>query len=392
MRITRLFYITIISLFGFMCCHKTSEPMVPVTPSNALNDMIGTADIQAIAIDEFEQETIQIGKNDILYSTYTNNDSDTEPVLGFLKSIIYTENQFYIYDSNTNATYTLEENGSITGPYTREGRGPGEHLYVENLSFNSDFIYATDLSNGRINVYSPMMEPVKALEPYSSWGGITVNDEIILHLNERSSGFVPSFPEEGLVVVSSVKNLSDTLATLMPRIIPAGYQPQVYNEVKYSLNNRNQIVASYSPLPWFFIFNNQYEHINTVILEYSAFDELDIPTMDFFKPKGNEGYGGQMPVHSYKLMDNGDLFITLRRELLHLTRENNSYQLKGRYSIQYQHEDEIHDENSFTWVFNQVIKKTAHEIYVYNPGYLYHFEMPLNESQENVIRSKDSWL
>src|SRR5690625_141410 len=77
-----------------------------------------------------------------------------------------------------------------------------------------------------------MMEPVKALEPYSSWGGITVNDEIILHLNNRSSGFAPSYREEGLVVVSSVDNLSDTLATLMPRIIPAGYQPQVYNGVQ----------------------------------------------------------------------------------------------------------------------------------------------------------------
>src|SRR5690625_6097427 len=112
-----------------------------------------------------------------------------------------------------------------------------------------------------------MMEPVKALEPYSSWGGITVNGEIILHLNNRSSGFAPSYREEGLVVVSSVDNLSDTLATLMPRIIPAGYQPQVYNEVQYSLNKRNQIVASYSPLPRFFIFNIQYDHINPVIPE-----------------------------------------------------------------------------------------------------------------------------
>lgn len=374
--ISRLFYIIIVSLFSFVCCHKESDPAVPVTPSDVLNDMVQSTEIQTIVVDEYEQKTIQIDKNDMLYSTYTNNESDTESVLGFLSSDIYAENQFYIYDPNTNAIYILDENGSITGPHSREGRGPGEHLHVENLSSNSSFVYATDLSNGRINVYSRIMEPMKALEPYSSWGGITVNDEIILHLNERSNGFMPSYPEEGLVVVSSVKNLSDTLATLMPRIIPAGYQPQVYNGVKYSLNNSNEIVASYSPLPWLFIFNNHYEHINTVLLEYSAFEELDIPAMDFFKPQGNEGYGGQMPVHSYKLMDNGDLFITFRRELLYLTRQGHSYQLKGRYSIQYEHEDEIHSENDFTWVFNQIIGRKGNEVYLYNPGYIYRFEIP----------------
>jgi hypothetical protein len=157
----------------------------------------------------------------------------------------------------------------------------------------------------------------------------------------------------------------------MPRLVPRGYQPNVYNSARYSANSKGHIVATYNPLPWLFIFNEDFQHTNTMILNYSAFDTLKTAEMDLFKPQGNKGYGGQTPINNLKLMENGDLYLTLRKELLHLSKnEDQEYEVISR--IRFTHD--YHDvSEKWTWVFNKVFDSSSDTVFVHNPAFVFWF-------------------
>jgi hypothetical protein len=154
----------------------------------------------------------------------------------------------------------------------------------------------------------------------------------------------------------------------MPRIIPEGYQPQVYNSVRFSANRKGEMIAAYAPIPWIFIFDETQNHTNTLILDYTAFDSLNIPKMNLFKPRNNDGYGGQNPINSFKLMENGDIFITLRNEILYIHKNAAEYTIKEKIRFN----NQLKDNSSYwTWVYNKVIDMDDGQIYINNPEYLF---------------------
>lgn len=297
-------------------CSKETEREPPQTVSDVLNEMVRSAPYQYINMDEIEVQEIQIPESDILYSVYQQVEAD-EPIIGWIRSMAYANDRFFIYDFSNVAIYSVDMDGTVNGPLTREGKGPGEHEFVNNLKANNQFVYAPDANNGRINRYTHDMEIVEALPEYmpTHLTRIDLNNERILTGNRRSAGFAPSHPEQGLIAIHPVDDISDTLATILTRIIPVGYQPNVYNSAMFSVNNKNQIAASYRPLQWIFLFNEEYNHSRTLILESELFDKMNIPPMDFFKPKGNQGFGGSNPLTQFTLMDNNDLFITVPGEV-----------------------------------------------------------------------------
>lgn len=289
-------------------------------------------------LDAVETKKIELSEDNIVYNVNEER-SENEPIIGRMSSTILVDGQFYIIDSIARAVFKIRTNEKATGPLTRKGKGPGEHDVINDIEANTNYIYLADVNSTRINRYRLDMTPVRPLQNYLSSLDIEVNDSIILTDNRNSSRNSPIRPDEGIVAISSIDNVADTIATIMPRIIPVGYQPYVYKHAKFSVNQNSNIAAIYRPLPWLFLFDHNYSLSKTLILEYSVFEDMDIPAMDFFKPKGNQGFGGSIPITRVKLMDNGDIFISIRRALIHLTESSNGdYQLAGKYGFFYDEE------------------------------------------------------
>lgn len=314
-------------------CTETVEREPPVTVSEVLNDFVRTAPYQYLNLDDTEVIEIELAEEDIMFDV--NRDFDEVPLFGRITDFVYSQGHFYVYDMSTRAIYLIDKERNVKGPMTRSGEGPGEHGGVRNLRSNTSYIYGSDGNNARINRYSHDMIATDVLDGFHSMF-MDLNDERILTDNRNSVGFSPQHPEQGIISVSSIHDLSDTLATILPRIIPPGYQPDIYNNPGFSINNQNKIVATYRPLPWLFIYDEEFNLTRTLILEYSVFDEMDIPAMDFFRPQGNQGFGGVMPITQFKIMDNRDLFITIERELIHLKpTPDGIYEVSGKYRFDY---------------------------------------------------------
>lgn len=337
------------------------------TSSEVLNSIIQNTSHQIINLDKVQTDEVFINESNIILDI---NQLDSL-FIGHIESVVKRKDKIYFYDLITKAVYILHEDGKIHGPVTREGKGPGEHDVISNLALNSSYIYLGDLNNARVNRYTHEMNSIDPITDFFS-GRISVNDEKIIYQNHASSGFSPSKPDQGLVGISSVNNLSDTLKTIMPRIIPSGYQPQVFNNVNFSMNNHNHIAASYTPLPWIFLYDKNHELENLLVLNYSEFDKLDLPEMDLFKPRSNMGYGGQVPINHYVLMDNGDLYVTLRNEVTHLVRVNsNKYEVIKRYKIVHEDDSGSNVDESFLWTFNKVFYSNEEYAMVFNTEYIY---------------------
>lgn len=345
-------------------CSKSAERDSPETASDALNEFVASAPFQYINLDELDTQNIQLKKSAVIYSIT----DDGEPHVGHLSMFTQITDRFYIYDGIGNSIFEINMDGTVNGPLTREGAGPGEHGIIWNLKSNSRYLYAVDASNARANLYSTEMDFVGEK---SDLFFLDLNDELILTENHFSKGIAPINPHQGRLVIRSMNNLADTLTTIMPRIIPAGFEPQMYNTPRVSLNRENIIVANYYFLPWLFLFDEQHIHTRTLIIEYSVFDEMDIPPMDFFKKLTNEGFGGIRPITEFKLMDNGDIYFSVRSELFHLSQsQEGNYHVVGKYQFFHPKEE------GPLWISDVFQADSKNEIIIGSWEYLFRVRLP----------------
>lgn len=363
-------YFIIIATFLSGCNGEGNDEKFAIsTPLEPLNQFVNASNIQRINVDEVPVREINITDENIIYSIHEVENED-DPLLGHIKSATKVNSSLFISDITTRSIYKLESSGDISSALTEAGKGPGELGTSAEVMHNSEFIYVPDHNNGRVNRYNHNFEVERALNNYLMFD-MEVSEGYIFGSNRNSQGLAPKNPKEGLIVISTTESLQDTVTTILPRIVPSGYQPNVYNIADYSANSRGQIVASYSPLPWMFTFDEDFQHINTIMLNYSAFDTLETAEMDLFKPKGNKGYGGQTPINNLELLDNGDLFITLRKELLHLSK-NEAQEYEPISRIRFSHNYDAVS-SKWTWVYNKVFATSSDTVIVYNPAFVFWF-------------------
>lgn len=323
---------TFIFLIVFLLsCRNSNKPLPPKTASNALDELVQSAPFQYLNLDNIKTRLITLQKDDIIYSI-SKDISNHETKFGHFTRFEKIGDQFLVYDGVVNSIYSIDLSGNVNGPFTREGRGPGEHGNVGNLKANNKFIYVSDEVNARINVYNHKFNPIGQIDSLSNF--LDTNNTIFAMHNKNSTGFAPINSQEGLITLSFIDNVSDTFSTILPRIVPEHTHPQIYNISRASINDKNTILANYYFLPWFIIYHNSI-HIQTLIIKYSKFDKMNIPRFEIFKQLGNQGFGGVKPITEYKLMDNGDIFFSIRTELFHLTKssDNFSYKLVGKYQF-----------------------------------------------------------
>jgi len=342
-------------------CLKSSGQKPPDTPSQVLNELVQKNRFQYINIDDYSLSDILINDDDIIFNL--SFDEFNEAVsMGHLTDYTFIDDKFYIYDIEASGVFKITTSGIVEGPLTSIGRGPGEHISVGNLKSNSQFLYVSDPMNGRINRYGHDFSLKGELGGFTSLHDFDLNDNTILTVNRESVGLNPINAEQGVIVASSIDNISDTLSTFFPRIIPEGFQPTLYNIPRFSINEKNNIAACYQFLPWIFLYDEYFKHIKTLILTYSKFDELNIPQMDFFENLDNQGFGGDFPVTGFKLMPNDEIMIFIRRELIHLVPsgapDDKNYSVAGRYSFTIDGEEEP------LWISDIFISDKENEYYV----------------------------
>lgn len=374
-------------------CVSEDVREAPVTPSEVLNQWVNSAPYQYINLDYFDAQEIKLIEEDIIY----NINSDPvpgDPLIGQLTYFTYIQQHFYIFDRRANSIFQIQQNGRAKGPLTREGSGPGEHLYITGIWANSHYVYAPDGNNGRINLYTHNMESDGLFSGYL-YGPIDLNDEIIVTRNRLNGMISSDRSDEKLISIFPLGNLEDTLVTILPRIVPPGYQPGIFNNALFSVNNNNLIVASYIPWPWLFLFDENYKLARTLILESEVLNKMDLVPLNFFKPKGNDGFGGIIPLIQYMLDDKGDLFITLPgglmeqsssttgndlpfqseyrvdyNQLVHLAPESSgSYQIKGIYKFR------VHDGDILT-LMEMVSAEEENTFYGRDLEHLFRFRLP----------------
>lgn len=372
-------------------CSENGEKSLPETESDALNSFIRSAPSQFIHLDDVEVREITVSQNDIIYDV--NQEAEAgEPIIGTLSAFTYSAPSLYVYDNSSVAIYRISEDGGVEGPLTREGSGPGEHQLVRQIHANNHHIYATDGNNGRINRYSHDMITAESLEGYT-YGRTDVNDELLASANQMNQGFAPREPRQGLISIHSVNSLDDTLSTIMPRIVPPGYQPNVYNSTMFSMNQQDEMAASYLPLPWLFLFDDDFNHTGTLFLETTVFNQIDTPPLKLEKPDGNRGVGGAIPLFQFTLLNNGDLLITMpgvvesiptggetspfnpgyritEHHLVHLVRGSDGrYDTSGVYTFK--------QENSGQelWVMELAVSENGNQFFGRNRDYLFRFEL-----------------
>lgn len=330
----------------------------PQTPFEELNKLINSSKVVRINIDEIPVKQINLLKENVIYSVNNNND-----FIGGISSITKTKNKFIFYDMATKAVYSVSFKGKLKGPLTREGKGPGEQNVVIDISSNSDFVYVSDFGNRRINIYDTTMRHLTSLpDIYSSV--IDINEKLLLHINNQVFEV-----GDQLIMVRPLENLKETSGAIMPALIPKGYQPRIFNNTGFSINNQNMIAASYTPLSWLFLFNQKFELDQLLILEHGAFDTLDLAKMKLEKPKPGEIYGGEKPILNYKLLDNGDIFAALRNEIVWLSqKEDGVYEVAERISFEFPSFSKI---NNLSWRFLEVVGSSNDTLFIKNSSCLF---------------------
>lgn len=328
----RIYILLLVALFG---CNTDTDLNIPETESVTLNEFVRSESWAVLNLDNYQTSYISLHETDIIYDV-RHQVPEGRPIIGQITRFSYSGESFFVYDRRSNAIYQMDYNGISEGPLTNIGRGPGEHISVDFLESNNDYLFIFDSSNSRVNRLNYDLTIADPLDDFSSSPTtvVSLNDDRILLENENSALPTPPDPEQGLIVVSSTHNLKDTLATILPRIVPSGYQPFLYNATQYSINSNNTVVATYRPLPWLFIFDEFFNHIHTLILSYSALDEMNITPLRFTQPQAGEGVSGQMPFTFLTLMDNGELILLIKNELIHIYQTSNgSYDVKGKYKF-----------------------------------------------------------
>lgn len=300
-------------------CTDNEKLFVPNTDSRTLNEFVSTAAIEKIYLDEIEVFNIEIKSENIIFDTSVDTEAEAT-IIGNFSHFTSFQGFYYTYDFTSNLIYSIDESGNVIESLFNIGRGPGEYSFVNSIKSNNNYLFVLDTFNARINKYNDKLKYISSMDYITgiSLAKIDVNDTRILMSNNKASGFFPSDASKGLVSVINLEDIKDTVGTIMPRIVPIGLQPQVFNQVVFSISTDNYIAAFYAPLPWVFIFDENLKLIKTLILDYTVFDSMNIPVLKFFEPNGNLGYGGASPILNIKLLDNKHLLISIKEELIYV--------------------------------------------------------------------------
>lgn len=350
----------LILIFFIINCSSNNTKNNFEAPFEQLDAFVNDVPVLQVNIDEIPITEVVVQDKNVIY--YLNENIDS---LSSLSGITKMNNGFLFYDLGLKKLYKLSQDGKKVISFANEGRGPGEVNGVRHIDVNSKHIYVSDSGNRRINIYDQQLNFIRSeVELFST--EFYVNDNI--YASESSS----NYGAENLLSIKTIDDFTETRASLLPRLVPLGYQPTGLNGTHFALNN-NRLVAAYSAIPWVFIFDNDFTLKQTLIFSKSSFDSLDTWQLTIDKGNTEKSYFGRNPITKINILENGTIIIGVRNELIILSRnELGFYEPVSR--LVFKLKSKSFSEKYFG-IFNKVIGADEEKIYIHNYNYLYWFNL-----------------
>jgi hypothetical protein len=137
-------------------------------------------------------------------------DSDEDPITSFGAVVSDSFDRLFVGDSQQKAVHVFQPDGRYMGKFGREGRGPGEFLWVGGMNILNNRLYVNDPNGRRVNLFDPGLD-ARELPSYETSIAI-------------GSDSWENFPESGFMNPAFYTMRSDNSILLISRTSPLLYR------------------------------------------------------------------------------------------------------------------------------------------------------------------------
>jgi len=182
--------------------------------------------------------------------------------------IITDDNFVIITDGNSNSIIQYNTNTNTFKQFGETGRGPAEFNGIGEIDKNNEYYFILDRRNLRVQILNKNFQSVhsislKAVCPICS---ISASKKYFM---------VPDFSNKNrLVDIYSASPSFTKIKSVMPKLVPIGEQPFMLNTILSYQTDQGQFVFTYAGLPYYFIYNSDINHIETIELKGQFIDDF----------------------------------------------------------------------------------------------------------------------
>ncbi|MBR9917540.1 hypothetical protein GYB29_07635 [bacterium] len=336
------------------CSKAIKEENYPQTESQVLNDFIRSAPLQYINLDEVPVVNIRLTSENMLFELGVTG---VEENIGKLRSTLIVKDKLYAFEGAGDKIIQMNLDGKVERTVARNGRGPGEVLNVFDMDKSDSVILVSDVSNSRIHMFDSKFNYIKSIDGMRAMR-VTINNTFVGHIETLLRGIPDS---SGLVNIAKIDSPKNNIAKVMPKIIPDGFQPGVFNGINFDINDQNEIAASYSRLPWMSIFDSTFVLERTLIFESADFANRKLLPLKI-QAEGSNGFsafGYETIINNFKYSGEGDLYISDPMGIIQLKKKpDRSFEAVKIYKIEYPESQETFVVANFEFFEDDVLMGT----------------------------------
>jgi len=313
--------------FVLSCSREEPTPPPPETESESLNKMLQSAPISWIDLNSSEIDTLMIPDSKIFVNRFSNDltveigrPSQVKAFGDYLVLLEYLSPDITVVDREGNPVKKID--GDFQRPASLMSDGDDLYIYDDDLK--------------KIHVYNSEFEFQSSFpfeHPYYTHGSVLMNEKHIAFQHDEASGFRVSETDRKLLSVALREQPDTTLFEALPRIVPSGKQPGGFNNLLFSINNKNEIAAAYPALPYLFIYRD-FELDHNIVLEAEHYEAVENPSLNPFEPEFGEAVRVSSLMNHIYLMDNGDILLFSFKLLHYLKNDSeNGYDVYRSYAL-----------------------------------------------------------
>jgi len=336
----------------FTGCEINQQNKVIKTDNETLNELLQGAPLQLINLDKIIPDSINIDTDNIL-GIDSYSDFPALPHLYGVNGMTMAGDYLYIGDQRHNEIWVMDKLGKWIRKKGGEGSGPGEFRGLTGVYSNSRYIYSMDIGNQRINVYNHQLLYKNSIDASIIWpfNDMSVDDSYLYLPEERS--------HEKMIEIREAVTPYRKKNSAIPRLIPQGMQPIVYNKYKITSGHHELIVFGYSSLPFVFIFDKNFNQLLTIVLESDIYHDFDNPSVKPVASLGNEIHSFSQYFEGLFLMEDGSLFIAKQPYLFSLKWNGNKFDFERSWRFTYQSPIDRYESPQNVFVHNVVADEDA---------------------------------
>ncbi|REL38379.1 hypothetical protein DYD21_00015 [Rhodohalobacter sp. SW132] len=322
-------FLTVLLSVLFLSCGREEVPPPPDTDSETLNQLLNGAPFSRINLHESGADTLMLPGGQVVDrfpiggETRRFRGPDQVVVHGEQLVVLeYTNPELYVLNREGESIRILNSGDQLSRPTAIMSDGTNLYVYDDD-----------EKTLARFDSQLEYQESVSFRNPYFMPGSVGMNRSYILYQPDEATGFRVSETDKKLLTVVRNDQAHTTAEELMPRIIPSGKQPGGFNNLTFSINRENSIVAAYPALPYIFIFH-EFEHSHTILFDEEPFAAIENPPLSPFQPVMGEAVSVRSLIDYLHITDHGDVLVFSQGELFHLkTEKSGTYTLSSRYVL-----------------------------------------------------------